>query len=65
MITKNEKKNIKVLCKGAALRFLLTRLFDSINNYENAFVKVKDPNEYIKKLEFFNKVENFEKELFE
>ena len=65
LITKNEKKNIKVLCKGAALRFLLTRLFDSINNYENAFVKVKDPNEYIKKLEFFNKVENFEKELFE
>ena len=65
LITKNEKKNIKVLCKGAALRFLLTRLFDSINNYENAFVKVKDPNEYIKKLEFFNKIENFEKELFE
>ena len=65
LITKNEKENIKVLCKGAALRFLLTRLFDSINNYENAFVKVKDPNEYIKKLEFFNKVENFEKELFE
>ena len=65
LITKNEKKNIKVLCKGAALRFLLTRLFDSINNYENAFVKVKDPKEYIKKLEFFNKIENFEKELFE
>ena len=27
----NEKANIKVLSQGAALRFLLTRVFDSLN----------------------------------
>ena len=35
-----------VLLRGAALRFLLTRLYDWINQVEGAIVKVKDPLEY-------------------
>lgn len=34
------------LLRGAALRFLLTRLYDWLNQVEGAMVKVKDPLEY-------------------
>ena len=54
-----------VLCQGAALRFLLTRLIDSINQNNLAFVKIKDPTEYIKKLEYFNNDKNLVSKLFE
>ncbi len=43
-----------VLARGAALRFLLTRLFDLLNHPEGALVKPKDPAEYIAKLKFFH-----------
>jgi homoserine kinase type II len=51
-LTEEEKNNIKVLSQGAALRFLLTRVFDALNLVEGAMVKVKDPVEYLKRLEF-------------
>ena len=41
----DEKKNIKVLSQGAALRFLLTRVFDALNTVDGAIVKIKDPIE--------------------
>ena len=47
-ISNEEKKYIKVLSQGAALRFLLTRVFDYINAVEDAVVKIKDPIEYLK-----------------
>ena len=50
-ISKEEKKAIKVL-QGAALRFLLTRVFDYLNTVDNAVVKIKDPEEYLKRLNF-------------
>jgi homoserine kinase type II len=43
---------IPILARGAALRFLLTRLYDWINRDANALVKVKDPLEYATKLRF-------------
>ena len=43
---------MKVLSQGAALRFLLTRVFDSLNTVKGAIVKIKDPMEYLKRLEF-------------
>ena len=46
------RKSIKVLSQGAALRFLLTRVFDYINIVDGAVVKIKDPIEYLKRLEF-------------
>jgi homoserine kinase type II len=43
---------LPLLARGAALRFLLTRLFDWLNHPEGAFVKRKDPLEYLAKLKF-------------
>ena len=63
-LTNLEKKNIKVLSQGSALRFLLTRVFDSLNTVEGAVVKVKDPMEYLKKLEFHKNSKNFEDYFF-
>jgi len=59
-----EKQNIKVLSQGAALRFLLTRVFDSLNTVEGAIVKVKDPIEYLKRLEFHKNAKNHEDYFF-
>tara|TARA_B100000902_G_scaffold395378_1_gene453835 strand:+ start:976 stop:1944 length:969 start_codon:yes stop_codon:yes gene_type:complete len=51
-LTDEEKSSIKVLSQGAAIRFLLTRVFDALNTVEGAIVKTKDPVEYLKRLEF-------------
>ena len=63
-LTNNEKTNMKTLSQGAALRFLLTRVFDSLNTVEGAIVKVKDPMEYLKRLEFHKNSKNFEDYFF-
>src|SRR4051812_26912590 len=47
-----EMEAIPILARGAALRFLLTRLYDWLNHPPGAFVKPKDPIEYIRKLRF-------------
>ena len=44
------------LCRGAALRFLLTRLVDWLNVPPGALVKPKDPLEYLRKLRFHQSV---------
>ena len=59
-----EKQSIKVLSQGAALRFLLTRVFDALNTVEGAIVKVKDPIEYLKRLEFHKNARNHEDYFF-
>lgn len=46
------------LCRGSALRFLLTRLVDWLNVPEGALVKPKDPLEYLRKLRFHRAVES-------
>ena len=38
-----KKNSLKILCQGAAIRFLLTRVFDYLNLTEGALVKIKDP----------------------
>ena len=43
---------LPVLCQGAAIRFLLTRLFDWVNTPEGALVTRKDPLEYVSRLRF-------------
>lgn len=47
-----EMQALPVLCRGSALRFLLTRLYDWLNHPPGAFVKPKDPLEYLRKLRF-------------
>jgi homoserine kinase type II len=63
-LTEDEKKSLKILCKGAALRFLLTRVFDYLNLTEGALVKIKDPIEYLKRLEFHDSVEDYQDYFF-
>ncbi len=48
-----ERAALPVLCRGAAMRFLLTRLYDWVNTPKGAMVTRKDPLEYLHKLRFF------------
>lgn len=43
---------LPLLARGSALRFLLTRLYDWLNHPPGAFVKPKNPLEYLKRLRF-------------
>jgi len=63
-LNEEEKKSLKVLCQGAAMRFLLTRVFDYLNLTEGAIVKIKDPVEYLKRLEFHDSVNSYEDYFF-
>ena len=63
-IKDDEKINMKTLSQGAALRFLLTRVFDSLNTVEGAIVNIKDPIEYLKRLEFHKNSKDFEDYFF-
>jgi len=63
-LDEKEKKSLKILCQGAAIRFLLTRVFDYLNLTEGALVKIKDPIEYLKRLEFHNSVKDYEDYFF-
>jgi homoserine kinase type II len=47
---------LPVLARGSALRFLLTRLYDWLHHPAGAFVKPKDPLEYLRKLRFHAEV---------
>lgn len=46
-----------LLCRGSALRFLLTRLYDWLMTPAGALVVKKDPLEYLRKLRFHQAVE--------
>ncbi|MDI9349817.1 MAG: homoserine kinase [Candidatus Symbiobacter sp.] len=48
-----EQDNLIILARGAALRFLLTRLYDWLHHPPDALVERKDPREYLIKLQFF------------
>ncbi len=51
-----ELQALPVLSRGAALRFLLTRLYDWLTVPAGALVTPKDPREYLRKLRFHQKV---------
>ncbi len=55
-LSEAEIEALPVLARGAALRFLLTRLVDWLNVPPGALVKPKDPLEYVRKLRFHQKV---------
>jgi homoserine kinase type II len=48
----SETEALPVLCRGSAMRFMLTRLVDWLNVPPGALVKPKDPLEYDRKLNF-------------
>ena len=47
-----ERAALPVLCRGAAMRFLLTRLYDWLNTPAGALVTRKHPIEYLRRLRF-------------
>ena len=57
-LTPSELSALPMLARGAALRFLTTRLFDWLNVVEGALVKPKDPMEYVHKLRFHQSIKN-------
>lgn len=53
-----EVQALPLLARGAALRFLLTRVYDWTNTPKNALVRPKNPMEYVTKLRFHQRVES-------
>lgn len=51
-LSEAEQHALPLLARGAALRFLLTRLVDVLNVPLGALVRPKDPLEYVRKLRF-------------
>ena len=58
-ISVKEKKSLNILCRGAALRYLLTRLYDYTNTPKTALIKIKDPSEYYQKLITHNNLSTY------
>ena len=58
-ISSKEKKSLNILCRGAAMRYFLTRLYDYTNTPKTALIKIKDPREYYQKLIIHNNLSNF------
>jgi homoserine kinase type II len=58
-ISLKEKKSLNILCKGAAIRYLLTRIYDYSNTPKTALIKIKNPNEYYQKLITHNNLKTY------
>jgi homoserine kinase type II len=58
-LSEAERAALPVLAQGAALRFLLTRLFDWLNTPQGAMVTRKSPLEYQRRLRFHLGIEHF------
>jgi homoserine kinase type II len=57
-LTAAELGALPLLARGSALRFLLTRLFDWLNQSAGALVRPKDPLEYLRRLRFHRGITN-------
>ena len=54
-----EKNSLNILCRGAAMRYFLTRLYDYSNTPKSALIKIKDPREYYQKLVIHNNLKTY------
>ena len=59
ILSKKEKDSLNILCRGAALRYLLTRIYDYFNTPKTALIRIKDPKEYLQKLIIHNNLNNY------
>jgi homoserine kinase type II len=59
-LLEEERQALPLLARGAAVRFLLTRLYDWLNTPKGALVTPKNPAEYVRKLRFHRKVRGIE-----
>ncbi|HZR85925.1 MAG TPA: homoserine kinase [Bradyrhizobium sp.] len=57
-LSEDEQNALPLLARGAAIRFLLTRLVDWLNVPPGALVRPKDPLEYVRKLRFHQSVKS-------
>ncbi len=57
-LSAQEREALPLLARGAALRFLLTRLVDWLAVPPGALVRPKDPLEYFRKLRFHQAIKN-------
>jgi homoserine kinase type II len=57
-LSEAEVEALPVLAGGAALRFLLTRLYDWLNHDPAALVRPKDPRDFAKRLRFHQQVKS-------
>ena len=55
-LTINEVDSLPLLCRAAALRFLLTRFIDFYQETSSSLIVKKDPTEYLKKLKFHQSI---------
>jgi homoserine kinase type II len=55
-LTISEIDSLPLLCRAAALRFLLTRLIDFYQETSGSLLVKKDPTEYLKKLKFHQSI---------
>jgi homoserine kinase type II len=55
-LSPDEIAALPLLARGAAFRFLLTRLYDWLNTPAGALVNKLDPHEYLRKLRFHRSV---------
>lgn len=51
-LSRQEIEALPLLCRGSALRFMLTRLYDWLNGPDGAMVQKRDPLEYVRKMRF-------------
>ena len=59
-LSSSERSTLPILARGAAVRFLLTRLVDWLAVPDGALVRPKDPLEYYRKLRFHQSVKTVE-----
>jgi len=58
-LSTRERYYLKDFCSLTAVRFYLTRLHDKTFQDKGALVTIKDPDEYYKRIEFFNQFNGF------
>ena len=58
-ISRKEKNSLNILCRGAAMRYFLTRLYDYTYTPKTALIKIKDPREYYQKLVIHNNLKTY------
>ena len=59
ILSRKEKNSLNMLCRGSALRYLLTRIYDYFNTPKTALIKIKDPKEYLQKLIIHNNLNSY------
>jgi homoserine kinase type II len=55
-LTASEAEALPILAHGAALRFMLTRLYDWLNTPAGSLVVKKDPLEYLRRMRFHRQI---------